>query len=111
MTVEEWKEKKLYENAYVVDVRTPPELKLFHFKGNHNFNLYELEKNLNENKDYIPRDQFMYLYCKIGARGSAMCSVLLRHGYNPKNLCNLEGGALKMKDLGMMVLPETDVKK
>lgn len=73
------KEDKIdFDNAFIVDVRTPQEFAAGHFEGAINIPLNTIEANLEEFKGH---DQVV-VYCRSGARSGNAKSILENNGFD-----------------------------
>ena len=80
------------DQAFVIDVREPKELKNGQFEGAVNIPVGELRSRLDE----LPRDQEIYCYCGVGQRSYYANRILLQKGFQ---VSNLSGGYLTYKSL------------
>jgi TusA-related sulfurtransferase/rhodanese-related sulfurtransferase len=69
----------------LVDVSQPEEIDLGKIEGSINIPLPELRRRLGE----LPKDQTIYVTCRIGLRGYIASRILAQHGFKP---ANLDGG-------------------
>jgi len=65
------------EDIYLIDVRSPPELKEGYIKEAENIYVGKIEDNL----DSIPKNKPIITVCGNGARASMGASILKNHGY------------------------------
>ena len=83
------KARELVETkAFIVDVREKNEFDLGHLTTAINIPLSELRQRIEE----IPRDQPVYLHCKLGQRSYNAIMALQNRGYN--NVFNMSGSYL-----------------
>lgn len=86
MKVMHWDEvKKLGDEYFILDVRTPVEYEGGHIEGAVNIPVDSLRERLNE----LPRDKKIFEYCKIGLRGYVAYRILAQNGFE---VYNLSGG-------------------
>lgn len=76
------------QGAYILDVRSPGELKAGHLKGVHHIPLNELRERMDE----IPRDVPVYLHCRSSQRSYYANCTLIENGYT--NVYNISGSFL-----------------
>lgn len=75
-----------FENAFIVDVRTPGEFASGHFEGAVNIPVNEVEQNLSK----FDGEEQIVVYCRSGARSGNAKKILERNGYtNIINAINL----------------------
>ena len=74
-------------DQFVLDVRTPSEFAAGHVEGATNIPLDVLRDRLEE----VPRDRPIAAYCRVGQRGYLATRILMKHGYDVRNL---SGGIL-----------------
>ncbi len=67
---------------YLLDVSTPPEIKLGTIPGSANIPVDDLRDNLAE----IPKDRPVYVFCRVGIRGYIATRILKQRGYEAYNL-------------------------
>jgi rhodanese-related sulfurtransferase len=67
-----------FENAFIVDVRTPQEFASGHFEGAINIPVNEVEGHLEDFKGH----QQIVVYCQSGARSGKAKSILEAQGYS-----------------------------
>ncbi|MCS7205321.1 MAG: rhodanese-like domain-containing protein [Leptospiraceae bacterium] len=83
-------QKLLQLGAIVIDVRTPEEYQVAHYKGSLNIPYDVIETKINELSKY--KDKPIILYCRSGRRSGIAKSILERHGFkkviNGVNLSN-----------------------
>nr|WP_299205320.1 rhodanese-like domain-containing protein [uncultured Brumimicrobium sp.] len=80
------KETINFENAFIVDVRTPGEFASGHFEGAVNIPVNEVEQNLSK----FDGEEQIVVYCRSGARSGNAKKILERNGYtNIINAINL----------------------
>ena len=87
MSVTQLKEQLQTDSSLVVlDVRTPAELEssLGKIDGVINIPLQELEERMEELKTY--RDNQIAVICRIGVRSGRATELLIKNGYNAKNV-------------------------
>ena len=87
MSITELKEKLQSDSSLVLlDVRTPAELEssLGKIDGVINIPLHELEGRLNELEAF--KDYQIAVICKIGIRSGRATEVLIKNGFNAKNV-------------------------
>ncbi|WP_159438083.1 FAD-dependent oxidoreductase [Massiliimalia massiliensis] len=70
------------ERVTVLDVSTPPEIKMGTLPDSINIPLDDLRGRLNELDPQKP----VYLTCRVGLRGNVAARILLQHGYQAYNL-------------------------
>ncbi|CAM3233313.1 FAD-dependent oxidoreductase [Lactococcus laudensis] len=68
--------------AYFLDVREDFELATGLIEGGIQIPLNQLRDRLNE----LPKDQTIYVYCQVGARGYNAARILMQKGFEVKNL-------------------------
>ncbi len=68
--------------AYFLDVREDFELATGLIEGGIQIPLNQLRDRLNE----LPKDQTIYVYCQVGARGYNAARILMQEGFEVKNL-------------------------
>jgi peroxiredoxin family protein/TusA-related sulfurtransferase/rhodanese-related sulfurtransferase len=68
--------------AYFLDVREDFELATGFIEGGIQIPLNQLRVRLNE----LPKDQTIYVYCQVGARGYNAARILMQEGFEVKNL-------------------------
>lgn len=68
--------------AYFLDVREDFELATGFIEGGIQIPLNQLRDRLNE----LPKDQTIYVYCQVGARGYNAARILMQEGFEVKNL-------------------------
>ena len=68
--------------AYLLDVRTKPEVELGMVPGAHNIPLDDLRENL----DKLPLDQEIIAYCQVSLRSYIANRILQQHGFKVKNI-------------------------
>lgn len=76
------------KNVFLIDVRTPEEFEQGHLENAQNINLFDTD--FNQKFSAIPKDETIYVYCKVGGRSAKAQERLLSLGYS--NVINLEGG-------------------
>lgn len=75
-----------FENAFIVDVRSPQEFASGHFEGAVNIPVNEIEQHLSE---FEGKEQIV-VYCRSGARSGNAKNILVREGFtNIINAINL----------------------
>jgi len=79
--------KKVEEGAFLLDLRTPAEVKAGRVKGSTNIPLDEIRDHLAE----IPQNHELLVYCRSGLRSYIGCRILSQLGYKVKNI---DGGYL-----------------
>jgi NADPH-dependent 2,4-dienoyl-CoA reductase/sulfur reductase-like enzyme/rhodanese-related sulfurtransferase len=73
------------ERRFVLDVRTPGEVKAGAIPGAYNIPVDDLRERMGE----LPKDKELLVYCQVGLRGYLACRILSQHNF----LCrNLTGG-------------------
>ncbi len=70
------------DSTFLLDVRTPEEVKLGSIKGAINIPLNVLRDRAGE----IPKEKEVLVYCKVGLRGYIAQRILLQKGYHAVNL-------------------------
>jgi len=75
-------EEMVKQGAYLLDVRTPGEVKLGAVPGAHNIPVDELRDNL----DKIPKDKEIIAYCQVSLRSYIASRILRQNGFNVKNI-------------------------
>lgn len=86
------------KNIYILDVRTPLEVKSEGKIPNSNLiPLHELSKKVNQ----IPKDKKIIVYCRNGIRSITASRILSSLGYK---VYNLNGGIVKWRKEGLPVL-------
>ena len=73
------------QHAYILDVSTPDERDLGTIAESVHIPLDELRGRLSE----IPKDQKVYVFCRVGLRGYIAARILMQNGFDA---CNLAGG-------------------
>jgi len=76
------------QDAFILDVRTPAEVKSGAIPGSVNIPVDELRGRLNE----IPKNKKIIVYCRVGLRGYIAARILMQHGFT--EVYNLSGGYL-----------------
>lgn len=76
------------ESAIILDVRTPEEYAEGHLEGAINMDWYE--QDFTQMLESIPKDEKVYVYCKIGGRSAMAAKLMDSLGY--KNVVDLAGG-------------------
>jgi|SRR5690554_2374827 len=77
-TSKEKQEQKIdFENAYIVDVRTPKEFAAGHYEGAINIPISEVEEHFEKFKGH---DQIV-VYCRSGARSGKAKDILENEGF------------------------------
>jgi len=74
-------------NAFLLDVRNPPELAVEHVAGAVNIPLPELRARLGE----LPRDREILVICRSAQRAYYATRILLQNGFKVRNI---SGGML-----------------
>ncbi len=77
-----------FNNVILVDVRTPEEYETGHIENALNINWYD--EDFTAQFVNIPKEDVIYVYCKMGGRSSKAQQLLDSLGY--KKVVNLEGG-------------------
>ncbi len=75
-------EDLIKDGAFLLDVREPQENEAGHIAGSVNLSLRTLREQLNR----LPKEQTIYVYCKVGLRGYLAARILKQHGFSVKNL-------------------------
>ncbi|HWQ73778.1 MAG TPA: FAD-dependent oxidoreductase [Syntrophomonas sp.] len=68
--------------AFLLDVRTKPEVEKGMVAGAHHIPLDDLRDHL----DQLPRDREIITYCQVSLRSYIASRILLQHGFNVKNI-------------------------
>ena len=76
------------ESAIVLDVRTPQEFEAGHLEGAINIDWYQ--EDFTQMLETIPKDEKVYVYCKLGGRSAMAAKLMDSLGY--KKVIDLEGG-------------------
>lgn len=85
------------KNIYILDVRTPPEIKADgKIPNSHLIPLYQLSKNI----DKIPKNKKIIVYCRSGNRSVSAARLLSSLGYE---VYNINGGIIQWKKEGLPV--------
>ena len=77
------------ENAFLIDVRTPPEYKSGHIYGATNIDFNQVE-NMKITFDNLDRNQPMLIYCAAGGRSSKTRVLMKEMGF--KQIYELSSG-------------------
>lgn len=93
-------ENKIESDAVLIDVRTPAEYKSGHLKDAININVksqdfFEAIGQLDKSKKY-------YVYCRSGVRSGKAQQIMLSRNF--KNVCNVDGGILKLEKEGAEIV-------
>ncbi len=86
----EFKEQISKDDAIILDVRTPKEVKRGHIKGSSNINY--LDKKFKEKINLINKDKAICVYCTSGGRSTRAAKILQANGF--KRIYQLNGGTL-----------------
>lgn len=70
------------EDIFLIDVRSPPELKKGYIEQAKNIYVGEIKDNINK----IPKDKPIVTVCGNGARASMAASILKKHGFEIMNV-------------------------
>ena len=81
------------DDAFLLDVRTPPELAVEHVPGAINIPLQQLRTRLAE----LPRDREIHVFCRSGQRAYYATRILLQNGFAARNI---SGGMLARLNAG-----------
>ena len=81
--------------SVVVDCRTASEIKIKSLK--HDLHLDISLKKTYQQIDKLDRNKTYFIYCHSGSRSSFLCEYFASHDF--KNIFNLEGGILSVKNL------------
>lgn len=90
-------EKKVNDELFIIDVRTPSEWASGHIDNAHHIELAKLSKSIGQ----IPRDRPITVTCGGGFRASAGASLLKREGI--RNVANLKGGMQAWQNAGLPI--------
>lgn len=80
-------------------MRKPAEVSNMWFPSANNISLNQLELKLQENKDILPKDKHIYVFCRTGYRSCTGLSILAKYGY--ERLVNITGGMNEMDKQGV----------
>lgn len=95
LDVQEFKEKmETYEDAVLLDVRTPEEIKESAIEGHIALNI--MDPSFTMKIDELDREKSYFVYCRSGNRSGQACRYMLAQGF--KKLYNLEGGMMAWED-------------
>lgn len=70
------------DDQYLIDVRTPGEVRAGTIPGAVNIPVDELRQRLDE----IPKDKELLIFCQVGLRGYLACRLLNQRGFSARNL-------------------------
>ena len=87
-------------DAIVLDVRTQREYESGHLKGAILLDIYK--SNFRDEVNKLDKDKKYFVYCKVGVRSSSAANYMLQNGF--KNVCNLEGGIVKLSEAGVHIV-------
>ncbi len=76
------------KKVFLLDVRTPEEFAQGHLDKALNINWFDTDFVLKAKKE-LPKNQVIYVYCKVGGRSAKASEKLAALGYH---VVNLEGG-------------------
>lgn len=76
------------QGAFIIDVRTPAEIRMGAIEGAVNIQVDDLRDEL----ERIPKDKTIVLYCRVGLRAYIGARILMQQGYS--SVKNLSGGWL-----------------
>ena len=83
--------EKIRQGATVIDVRTPAEYKLGHYRGATNIPIQEMQNHLPQ---LVDKKKAVVVYCASGIRSARAAKILTAAGYrdvtNAGGLSNLE---------------------
>ena len=80
-----------------IDVRTPEEYQEGHLPDAKLINIHDDDFLKEINK--LEKNQTYYIYCRSGKRSAKAQDIMLAQGF--KNVCNTEGGVLKLQKEGI----------
>jgi NADPH-dependent 2,4-dienoyl-CoA reductase/sulfur reductase-like enzyme/rhodanese-related sulfurtransferase len=81
------------DDAFLLDVRTPPELAVEHVPGAINIPLQQLRTRLAE----LPRNREIHVFCRSGQRAYYATRILRQNGFDARNI---SGGMLARLNAG-----------
>ena len=87
-------------DAIVLDVRTQREYESGHLKGAILLDIYK--SNFKDEINKLDKDKKYFVYCKVGVRSSSAANYMIHIGF--KNVCNLEGGIVKLSEAGVQIM-------
>jgi NADPH-dependent 2,4-dienoyl-CoA reductase/sulfur reductase-like enzyme/rhodanese-related sulfurtransferase len=73
---------KVAAGAFLIDVRTPDEVRQGMVDGAHHISVDDIRENL----DKIPKDKEIISYCQVGLRSYIATRILRQQGFNAKNI-------------------------
>lgn len=73
---------KIAAGAFLIDVRTPDEVRQGMVEGAHHISVDDIRENL----DKIPKDKEIISYCQVGLRSYIATRILGQQGFNAKNI-------------------------
>lgn len=95
--------KKLHKKeVLVIDVRTPEEYREGHLEGALLIDVKD--ETFKEKIAELDKTRNYYVYCRSGKRSTHAQDLMLAMGF--ENVCNVEGGILKMKEDGIPLVTE-----